>query len=243
MSNHRNTTLMGVQAIGQSTGAEQTARAPKVGSIVAAIDNYWGGGEFIYVQFAGAVREKALVSLYTALENGVYVTKAAEMPNAANTGRAAGVAVMPAANNEFGWVQIAGVTPVNSAAAIAADTVLGVAATGQVGANSAGKQLLGARVHAAATTTAVKVALGGKQGENTIKVANTDGWFVGAYVSGTGIAANAKILAINVDERTVTLSGNNTAPVSGNITCTYNNGAVYFPVVFMNRPLMQGAIT
>jgi hypothetical protein len=72
---------------------------------------------------------------------------------------------------------------------------------------------------------------------------NADGWFIGAYLSGTGIAAGTTVVSIDPDNRTVTLSADTTAQVTGTVTATYNNATVYYNIVHINRPFAQGAIT
>lgn len=248
-----NAGLAGVQHIDQTFPPDSTARLPGGGGVIQAVDPYWGGGEFIYALFTAAVRAKALCQFapaYNAVMNSWQMV-ATEAGNVGNTGRSVGVAVLPAAANTWGWVQVTGISPVNSTAAVAASVPVGVAAVGQAGAQTAGKQVIGALTVATAASSAltkVTQALGTQYqantaGSNLISVANTDGWFVGGYVSGTGIAAGATVVAIDVSETIVTLSANNTAQVTGNATFTYNNGAVFFNVIMLQRPEVQGAIT
>jgi len=240
--------LVGIQHIDQTIGSvpDPKQSLPLMGGILPAVDPYWGGGEFMYVRFGGTVREKGLCVvtptfdatsrtwLYTAVEAGI----------AAGQGQMLGVAVLPATVGTFGWIQIAGLTPVNSNAAVAADTTFGIAAVGQGGANVAGRQVLNARVAGASTQTSVKASNGGGvAGGFTFRVANTDGWFVGGFVSGPGIGAAAKVTAIDTAEQLVTVSAANTAIVTGNITFTYNNAVVFFNVAMLQRPFAQGAIT
>lgn len=255
MSKYRvlNAGLVGVQHIDQCTIPDTTSRLPNMGGVVQAVDPYWGGGEFIYCLFSAAVRAKALVQFAPVFDapTNKWQMVAAEMANTANTGRPCGVAVTPAGAGTYGWVQLTGVMPVSSNAAVAASTVVGIAATGQLGANSAGKQINSMLTTAQATssaTTVVKPSISsayqaGMTGSNLIAVTNTDGWFLGGYVSGTGIAAGATVTAIDMAEQIVTLSAVNTAAVTGNITFTYNNGTVFFNVVMADRPQVQGAIT
>lgn len=254
MSKYRilNAGLTGVQHIDQCTPPDSTPRLPTMGGVVQAVDPYWGGGEFIYCLFSAAVRAKGLVSFSPVFDAATqkWQMVAGEVANTANTGRPLGVAVMPAGAGTYGWVQISGVSLVNSTAAVAASTVIGIAAAGQAGANTAGKQINSAMTvaQASATITVNKTAISGNYqanstGSTLIAVNNTDGWFVGGYVSGTGIAAGATVVAIDVSEQYVTLSAANTAAVTGTITCTYNNGTVYYNAMMMDRPQAQGAIT
>jgi hypothetical protein len=116
-------------------------------------------------------------------------------------------------------------------------------AAGQLGANSAGKQIVNARVVAPATTTVVKANSVANSGSNRLQVTNSDGWFIGAYLSGTGIAAGTTITDISPDGTQVTLSAATTAAVNGSVTATYNNATIFYNVLHINRPFAQGAIT
>src|SRR5574343_241490 len=99
---------------------------------------------------------------------------------------------------------IARVTPVNCSANVAADTTFGITAAGQAGANSAGKQILNGRVMAPATTTVAKANSVAANASNMLQVTNSDGWFVGVYLSGTGIAAGTTVTSIDPSRRPTT---------------------------------------
>ena len=83
----------------------------------------------------------------------------------------------------------------------------------------------------------------GQQRFDDLQVPNSDGWFVGAYLSGTGIAAATTVSSIDPSGRFVTLSVVTTAAVSGSVTATYNNATIFYNVAHLNRPFAQGAIT
>lgn len=219
-----------------------------LGSIFAAYDPYYGGGEFMFVYFNAITPAKALVTITPTFTNGAWRIEAGPVPNTANLAQTLGVAMMPAASGAYGWVQLAGMTQVSSTASIAAGTSFGITAAGQAGAVAAGKQVLGGRVHGAATVTVAKTSLGPQSGEGVaggfiFRVNNTDGWFVGGYVAGTGVGAAAIITAIDVTEQLVTVSVANTAAVTGTITMTPNNAVIFYNTVYINRPYAQGAIT
>jgi hypothetical protein len=74
-------------------------------------------------------------------------------------------------------------------------------------------------------------------------VNNIDGWFVGGFISGTGIPASTTITAIDSGAMMVTLSANATIGGSATATVTYNNGTIHYNVAHLNRPFAQGAIT
>lgn len=251
MSKFRNLIpLAGTRPINQSYATDATLDE-NMGTLVPAVSYYFGGGEFVFCFFPAITPEKALVALTPTFDstNNRWRINATAVANTANLAQPLGVAVMPAtAANVYGWVQIGGITPVACNAAVAADTSFGIAAAGQGGAVAAGKQVLNARIVGASSTTVVKVSAGavngiGVTGDNRIQLNNADGLFVGGYVAGTGIAAGAKITAVDISESVITVSANHTATVTGNVTMTPNNGTIFYNTAFLNRPFAQGAIT
>lgn len=215
------------------------------GNFLTAVDNWWGAGEFIYARAAGSIRAFGLCVLTPVFDSTLNSWRfdATEVPNTANLGRMLAVATLALTSGQYAWFQISGITPVNCSASVAADTTFGIAAAGQGGANSAGKQVLNARILAAGATTVVKANCTAQSGATVLQVPNSDGWFVGAYLSGTGIAAGTTVSSIDASGRFVTLSAATTAAVAGNVTATYNNGTVFYNVAHLNRPFAQGAIT
>lgn len=220
-----------------------TTERHQSGMIVNAVDPYWGAGEFMYLKANGSIRQFGLVVITPVISGGKIVYNATEVPNTANLGRTLGVAMVPASSGQFFWAQVTGVVPVNSSAAVAADTAFGIAAAGQAGANSAGKQILNGRVVLASTTTVAKANCTANSGSTQLKVPSIDGWFAGVYLSGTGIAAGTTVVDVDGSGTRVTLSAATTAAVAGTVTATYNNATVYYNVAHINRPFAQGAIT
>ena len=224
---------------------DTTPRHPE-GLIVSAVDSWWGAGEFIYARANGAIRAFGLVQLnpaFNSTDNRWYY-EATEAASTAILGRPLCVAQKTMADNDYGWFCIAGLTPVNCNAAVAADTTFSVAATGQGGAAATGKQVVNARIVGASTITVAKANCTSPQAiTKTINVPNSDGWFVGAYLSGTGIGAASIIASISPDGRTVTSTVDTTAVIAGTVTATYNNATIYYNVAHINRPFSQGAIT
>lgn len=213
------------------------------GTIVQANDAYWGGGEFIYCRYNGSIRQFGLCVLTQVFDStdGCWRYEATEVPNTANLGRTLCVAMAVGVSGDYGWFCVGGIVPVNCSASVAADTAFGITAAGQGGAISNGKQVLNSRILAAGATTKVKVAVA-PSGSYKLTVTNSDGWFRGIYLSGTGIAAGTTVTAISPDGREVTLSAATTAVVAGNVTGTYNNATVYYNVAYINRPFAQGQI-
>lgn len=236
--------IAGYPSIGNIYAPDTTERFAQ-GAMLHATDNWWGGGEFIYCKANGSIRQFGIVSILptfnaTTKKWEYLITEAA---STANTGRTVGIAMAVLTSGQYGWVQIGGIVPVNSSAAVAADTTFAVAAAGQGGANAAGKQVLNARITAASTTTVAKANSVAASGSTILIVTDADGWFPGVYLSGTGIAAGTTVSAIAPDNKTITLSAATTAAVSGTVTATYNNATVYYNIAHINRPFMQGAIT
>jgi hypothetical protein len=124
--------------------------------------------------------------------------------------------------------------------------VFGVAAAGQIGANSAGKQVLNARIVVAATQTVASASVGSNlsaAGALTIQVRNTQGFFPGVYLSGTGVGASAICSFVDPIRGVLGTTVANSAAVTGNVTATYNNATIFYNVAQMNRMFAQGAIT
>lgn len=256
--------IPGLMQIGYSLDAKPTTTPPwagnptvgyaiQQGTIVNAVSPYWGAGEFMFVKASAAIRQGGLVMLAPAFNVNTQTSTnpfspqweflAAEVTNTANLGAPLGVAVQAFAGSDWGWIQVGGLAVMNCNASVAAATTLGIAAAGQGGANGAGKQILNARVAAAATTTVAKQNCYGDNGSAIIKIPSADGFFPGAYLSGTGVGTNATITSIANDGLSLVASVVNSAAISGTVTATYNNATVFYNVVQINRPFAQGAIT
>lgn len=222
-----------------------TVEEQPTGTILTAQDPYWGTGEFVYARATASIRMGGLVTMSPVWDStaGKFRTDATEITNTANLGTNVAVAMSPFTAGQFGWFCVSGITPVNCTASVAAGAVPGITAAGQAGANSAGKQLLNMKGVAASSTTVVKTNCQAPQGSLRLQTQNAEGWFIGAYLSGTGIAAGTTVASIDPDGRTVTLSAATTAVVAGSVTATYNNAVVHYNVMHLNRPFAQGAIT
>jgi hypothetical protein len=233
--------LLGSQPVGNFFVPDSTQRH-KLGATVTVVDPYYGGQELVYLA----------IPVSTALNVGHAVTwdlnnNIVALPNTANLGFPVAFCLnkvaSDAANVQYGWFLIEGQVLAWSNASVAAAAAIGIVAAGQLGANSAGKQILNARVAAAATTTVAKTNTSTQSGSTLIRVTNTDGWFVGIALSGTGIAASTVVTAIDPDNRTVTMNNAATATGSVTVTGTRNDGTNFWNLVVVDRPLAQGAIT
>ncbi len=228
----------------QSIGDKDTTPRHPPGFLLSAVDNWWGAGEFIYARANGVITQYALCVITPVFDATLksYRYDVTEVPNTANLGRPLAVAMNVMASGEYGWFQVSGITPIDCSASVAADTAFGIVAAGQGGAIAAGKQVLNARVIVAAAATVVKANCTAPSGSRRLQVPDSEGWFVGAYLSGTGIAAATTVAKISPDGREVTLSADTTGAVNGNVTATYNNGTVFYNVAHINRPFAQGQI-
>ena len=228
------------------------------GLLVLAEDPVWGTGEFLFGKAGGTIRLHALCVLTPTFN---VVTRTfdpifTECPNTGNLGRPLYIAmgegfapdgVNAALINQFCYFMDSGVQPVNGTATVAAGVTFGIAAAGQIGANSAGKQALNAITAQPATATVVRALTGSGPnnvaGGTIIQLVNVDGLFVGGYVAGTGVGAAAIISAIDRLNNVITVTVANTAAVTGSVTQTANNGVIFYNAVHMDRSFAQGAIT
>lgn len=209
---------------------DTTQRFP-LGMFQDMVDEYYGYGSFVY----GKAAQASGVGRLCFMDANWNAT---DIPNTANTGYPIVVARANMAINTYGWFQFAGQMPMLATASVAVGTAFGLTGAGTVGANSAGKQILNARVVRAGTATIVIAGVQTIQGSPIIKLPNIAGLFVGLAASGTGIAAST-ISAIDSSQNQVTLSANCTATGSVSATFTYTG----FLGVMSNGPFVQGAIT
>lgn len=218
-----------------------TVQREILGTVIPGVDNYYGFGEFLYVQFPASAAITQGQVVVTSGFGGAAGHSAAVATNAANTGRGIAVAINAIASVaavQYGWVQISGSAVIKATASVAAGVTFGIDATtgGSVGTNSAGRQVLNA-VSIAPSTFAVSKAATLSSGSPTINVVNVDGVVVGFTVTGTGVSGT--VTAIDPNSRTVTLSAN--ASAGGNSTVTFT--ATGFIVGQLQRSFLQGAIT
>ncbi len=240
--------LIGSQPIGNFFVPDTTQRHP-LGTVVPFLNPYWGGGEAIYLQMptSTALQVGTLMSWDTATS---FV--AAATANTANLGKSVGFLMNYVPSNAsatYAWVLISGQALAYATASVAADTAFGITAAGQVGANSAGKEILNARVTKPATTTVTKSNTNTTSGTNVLQVTNADGLFVGCPISGTGIPASTYIGAIDSSGTLVSMTtsdlstaANATATGAITLTATYNDSTKYWNVVTCDCPLAQGSI-
>lgn len=209
------------------------------GITVAAVDPVYGGAEFIWARASAGIRQFGLCTFLPVWNSTTktYTYDAAEVTNTANLGQTLAVAQSVMTTGQYGWFMIQGVGPISAQASVAAGSTFGIAAAGQVGANSAGKQVLNARSVAPSSLAVVKAGHG-ENGSTVINVTDTDGLFLGMALSGTGVGAGV-ITFIDPMGKFIINSVANSAAVAGNVTGT----ATGYIVAEINRPFAQGAIT
>lgn len=233
--------LIGFQPVSNFFVPDSTQRQP-LGTKLIVNDPYFGGQELIYVSFPAST---ALVVGTPVVVDAAY--SATAVPNTANLGQPVALvlnAVPSVAAVQYGWAVTSGRFVALSGASVAANAAIGITAAGKLGAVANGKQILNAKVEVAATNTVAKTNVLVTNGSLTLKVSNTDGWFVGLPVSGTGIPAATTVAAIDPDNRTVTMSAVATASGSVTVTGTYNDAsALYWNTLYVNAPFAQGQVT
>jgi hypothetical protein len=228
------------------TPAALSALIISPGFICRAEDPVWGPGEFIFARANGAIRlyGGCVLTEVWDVTNKVFTYNMTEWPVTTLIGRAVyiyqGNTALTA--GQYGWFMMSGRTPVNGTGTIAADTTSGHNAAGQLTANAASLQLVGARVVTPATQTVVSAGTG-FSGDTRINLASTAGFFVGGYLSGTGVGASAIVSFVDPLGRFILATVANSAAIAGNVTITYNNATIFYNVLSMNRAFAQGAIT
>jgi hypothetical protein len=212
-----------------------TTQRYALGTIVSAVDNFWGGGEFIYGKNNnGGALNTGQLCVFDSAFNFVQV------PNSANQARAvAGAYQNFTSNLTFGWFQLSGQVILAAGASVAAGTPFGITAAGQVGASSAGKEIENAASSQPSTNTVVIAGGNTTNGSPILQVPKSDGWFPGVTLSGTGIPGATTVSAIDPSGRFVTMSNNATATGTASITGTYTN----FIIAAAGRMFAQGRIT
>jgi len=237
MSESSITPIAGLQPANDSFPPDTTQRHP-MGMTVLVQDSMFGTRELIYAKSAAAlvVGNPVILSTATASDGSLTLT-ATTMPTAIAQGKPIYVAATKfSAADQYGWFIRAGIAPVAGDSALAADAAAFAHAAGRIGATGVGKQLVGINVTEAATKTVVKTC-NLSNGSAIIRptTKNTDGWFIGMPLTGTGVGTSAKVTAINTDG-TVTVDVVSTATSSASVTGTFNDGTIYWAVCNLSNP-------
>jgi len=212
------------------------------GFLVRAEDPVWGPGEFIFGRVSAGIRLYGgcmALPVWDAT-NKVYTYNFLEWTATANAGRPYYIyqGNVAGTTGQYAWFQMSGRSPLNSSASVAAGVAVGHNATGQGTPDAATLGIEGAICVTPATQTVVSAGQG-VIGDSAIKLASTAGFFVGGYLTGTGVGTNAIVTAVDPNGKTIQASVVNSAAISGNVTVTYNNATIFYNVLEMNR--MHGA--
>lgn len=230
--------LVGTPAFNDFNASDATQRVP-LGTMVKAVDNFWGTGTFIYLKSNATVIKGSLV-----MWDELY--QAALLPSTAGQGFPFGVAMVPAASGNYFWAQVQGFAILKSTSDVAADVAASVAGAGLAGALAAGKQLLNTRIRKANAATKTVTAI--TQASNGVLYCPNgyDGVFLGAALSGTGIPASTVAAGLDPDGKRIYTGsaigtlGDKSSTASGSITLTATFTGYLGAMI--NFPCAQGQI-
>lgn len=209
----------------------------QLGMRIEAVDPTFGWGQFVYAKLAsGTIAQPGRI---VQLDGSFQIS---DNPNTANQGAPLFVskAKMDASVAAvYGWVQRAGVAPVQSGT-IAGTGAAYFAAAGTVSSTlTAGKQILNAKI-LQQPTYAITKSVRTQNGSTKLVVPSLDGLFIGMAVSGTGIAGGTTIADLESgDNMSIVLSAAATA--TGTVTGTFTYTG--FGLLQFDAPFAQGIIT
>lgn len=219
-----------------------TTQRQLLGLKVDAADPYWGYGEFVYGKAAAALNFGNLVVAQPTF--GTFD----KTPNTANLGQAQLIAFSEMAINTYGWFWKAGIVVAKSTATVAAAAAVGLTGAGTIGANTAGKQILGyTQLVSQLGTKAITNVQTYNGSAKLVCPGGYDGFFLGAALSGTGIPASTVVARLDPDGKTVYTGSaigtvgdkNSTASGSVTVTATFTG----YSIAHVDSPISQGAIT
>lgn len=210
-----------------------TSARHALGTVVDAVDPFWGQGTFMYVKSADAILKGSVVMWDEVFSSTL-------LPSAVTQGFPWGVAMAPMASGVYGWIQLAGRAVYKTNATVAADGVMAIAAAGILGATATGKQVIGIRNRIAATGTKTFTAQTQNGSNKLFCPQGYDGAFLGMALTGTGVGASAVVAALDPDGKTIyagtaigTATGaNSTATAQITLTGTYTgygSGLINYP--------------
>jgi hypothetical protein len=206
----------------------------------------WGVCEIMAVSSVAA--SVVLPGTLCHVDKNFRITATAAAASEINSGSSLVVALtnfaIGSTTEQFGWVLIAGVTPVRySVAATTGRMFVGTAGLATPTA-AAGGQILNAQCLIAAVSTFTRSGTT-RVGSSIVKFPNTGGMYVGQAISGTGIPGSSVISSIPPDGTSVLIgSAVGTlvvATATGTVTCTMTNTG--YGICHLNRPFVQGQIT
>lgn len=197
-----------------------TTQRMQLGTVIEAIDPYWGYGEFMYIKSNDAIIKGSLVIV------GTFPTFLGTLlPSTASLGAPFGVAMAPMASGTYGWIQISGCAVYKTSATVAAGAAVGIGSAGMIGAYSTLKGMVNVHNLKAATATTT-VTAGTTTGTGVLTTGGYDGFFLGMALSGTGIPASTVVAGLSSDGRTILTGsaigtfGDKNSTATGTITLT-----------------------
>lgn len=208
------------------------------GFIATAEDPIWGPGEFVFARAGAGIRIYGGCQFLPVWDatNKVYTYNMTEWTATANSGRPYYIyqGTTAATTGQYGWFQMSGRSPLNCSADLAAGARVGHNATGQGTADAATLGINNAVSITPGTNTVASLGRG-IAGDNVIFLDNTAGFFVGGYLSGTGVGAAAIVTSVNPLGKYITASVVNSAAIGTTVTQTANNATIFLPVIEFNR--------
>ena len=220
--------------------APDTTQRMQLGTVIQAVDPYWGYGEFMYIKSNDAILKGSLVIV------GTFPTFLGTLlPSTASLGAPFGVAMAPMASGTYGWIQISGCAVYKTSATVAADAAVGIGTAGMIGAYSTAKGMVNVHNLKAATATTT-VTAGTTTGTGVLTTGGYDGFFLGMALSGTGIPASTVVAKLDPDGRTIYTGsaigtlGDKNATATGSITLTGTYTG--FGAGFLNGPSTSSAV-
>ena len=210
---------------------DSTQRHP-LGQIETAVDPYWGGGVFHYIESDDAILKGSLVVVDAEHKGDL-------LPSSVTQGFGWGVAMAPLADGDFGWIQYVGRAVYKTSSTVAAGGVLAIGAAGIVAATATGKQLIGVRNLIPATGT-ITLTVTTTKGTGELKTSGYDGFFIGMALSGTGVPSSTVVAGLSSDGTTIFTGsaigtlGDKDSTATGSITLTgtytgYGSGYIHYP--------------
>ena len=196
-----------------------TVQRHPLGTIVPAVDPFWGHGEFIYFKSNDAILKGS-----SCMWDETY--QAALLPSAVTQGFPFAIAMAPMASGTYGWLQRRGRAVIKTNATVAADGVLAIAAPGILGATATGKQVLNIRNRISATGTKTFTVQTYNGYGYLDAFQGYDGAFIGMALSGTGIPASTVVAALDPNGKriytgsAIGTQGDKNSTATGSITLT-----------------------
>lgn len=225
------------------SGSTDTAKI-QVGTLMDAVSSdggidtgtnvpNWCQSELLYVRNAGAAMTPGIVCVLDKDFNATAV------PSTAGLGKPVYVTLTNFAAGsttvQYGWVMASGVAPIQTSVAATTGLVY-IGTAGVITPTQAnGKQIVNA-VCTIAAASAFTRTITSVNGSKYIKIARTNGLFIGQTLSGTGVSGTVA----SIDPSGTGFTASAAATASGTVTGTFTPTG--FGIVHFNRPFAQGQV-